>query len=103
MANLSQILSTGLIFLVGGPLADKVNNWITRRRGGIREPENQLPNLILPIVLIIIGAIIFGVADQYSLHYMVLLTGNFFLGSAPLMMAPIIQTFVIESYPQHAG
>ncbi|KAJ4394047.1 hypothetical protein N0V93_003264 [Gnomoniopsis smithogilvyi] len=103
LANLSQILSTGLIFLIGGPLADKVNNWITRRRGGIREPENQLPNLVLPIVLIIVGAVIFGVADQYSLHYMVLLTGNFFLGSAPLMMAPIIQNFVIESYPQHAG
>lgn len=77
--------------------------WITKRRGGVREAEYLLPNLILPLVMAITGAMVFGVAQQFTLHVAILLTGNFLLGTAPLMMAPTIQNFVIESYPQHAG
>lgn len=76
--------------------------WISKRRGS-REPEYQLINLITPIVFAIIGAIVFGYADQFHLHYMVLLLGQFFLMTSPLMAAPIINNYVIESYPQWAG
>lgn len=95
-------MSTVAVFLIGGPLSDKVTMWISRRRGS-REPEYQLINLIIPILFAIIGAIVFGYADQFHLHYMVLLLGQFFLMTSPLMAAPIINNYVIESYPQWAG
>ncbi|KAL1847510.1 hypothetical protein Daus18300_013932 [Diaporthe australafricana] len=96
------IVSTIAVFLIGGTLSDKVTLWISKRRGS-REPEYQLINLIIPIVFAIVGAIVFGYADQFHLHYMVLLLGQFFLMTSPLMAAPIINNYVIESYPQWAG
>lgn len=102
MSQLPQILSTLLIFFVGGALSDKLTMLIAKRKGG-REPEYQLVNLALPITLAIAGALVFGYADQFQLHYSVLLLGMFLLTTAPLMSAPIIQSFVMESYPQWAG
>ncbi|KAI7775820.1 hypothetical protein LA080_006234 [Diaporthe eres] len=102
LSNLTQIVSTIAVFVIGGALSDKVTMWISKRRGS-REPEYQLINLITPIVFAIIGAIVFGYADQFHLHYMVLLLGQFFLMTSPLMAAPIINNYVIESYPQWAG
>lgn len=95
-------MSTIAVFVIGGALSDKVTMWISKRRGS-REPEYQLINLITPIAFAIIGAIVFGYADQFHLHYMVLLLGQFFLMTSPLMAAPIINNYVIESYPQWAG
>jgi MFS family permease len=102
LSNLTQIVSTLAVFLIGGTFSDKVTLWLSKRRGS-REPEYQLVNLITPILFGIIGAIVFGYADQFHLHYMVLLLGQFFLLTAPLMAAPIINNYVIESYPQWAG
>lgn len=102
LSNLPNLLATVFIFLVGGVAAEKLTLWISKKKGS-REPEYALPNLILPIIFAIAGAMIFGVADQFGLHYMVLLTGMFLLMTAPLMTAPIIQNFVMESYPQWAG
>lgn len=73
------------------------------KRRGRREPEYQLPNLIIPIIFGIAGSLVFGYADQFHLHYSVILLGNFLLTTAPLMAAPVIQSFVMESYPQWAG
>ncbi|UQC79425.1 major facilitator superfamily transporter [Colletotrichum lupini] len=102
LSQIPQILSTIVIFVVGGPVADSVSLWISKKKGG-REAEHQLPNLILPIFFAITGALVFGYADQNHLHYAVLLLGTFFLMTSTLITAPIVQNYVIESYPQWAG
>lgn len=102
MSQLPQILSTLVIWFVGGALSDKITMCISKRRG-TREPEFQLANLVLPILLAIAGSLVFGYANQFQLHYSVLLFGTFLLTTAPLMAAPTIQNFVMESYPQWAG
>lgn len=102
LSNIPNILATLVIFFVGGVFAEKTTMWISNKRGG-REAEYQLPNLILPVILAVIGSMVFGVADQYSLHYMVLLTGSFLMLLAPLLTGPVIQNFIMESYPQWAG
>ncbi|KAI1342934.1 major facilitator superfamily transporter [Xylariaceae sp. FL0016] len=103
LSNIPQILSTIVVFFLGGPMADKVTLWISKRRGGGREPEYHLPNLIIPLIFAIAGVLIFGYADQLTLHYTILLTGTFFLMTASLTATPVINTYVIESYPQWAG
>ncbi|KAF4480904.1 putative MFS-type transporter [Colletotrichum fructicola Nara gc5] len=102
LSQIPQILSTVVVFIVGGPVADAVSLWISKKKGG-REAEHQLPNLILPIVMAITGALVFGYADQNHLHYAVLLLGTFLLMTSTLISAPIVQNYVIESYPQWAG
>ncbi|KAH8891948.1 major facilitator superfamily transporter [Thozetella sp. PMI_491] len=102
LSNISQVISTVVIFFCGGPLADKVTLWISKRRGG-REPEYQLLNLVMPIVITAVGMLIFGYANQFGLHYAFLLLGTFFLMTGTLTAAPIINTYVMESYPQWAG
>ncbi|KAI3395996.1 hypothetical protein diail_567 [Diaporthe ilicicola] len=102
LSHLTQIVSTIAVFLVGATFSEKVTLWISKRRGS-REPEYQLINLIIPMIFAIIGAIVFGYADQFHLNYMVLLVGQLFLTSSTLMAAPIIANYVIESYPQWAG
>lgn len=102
MSNLTTIITTVFIFVIGGTLSDKITMMICKRHGN-REPEYQLPNLVLPIIFGIAGSLVFGYADQFRLHYSVVLLGNFLLTTAPLMAAPIIQSFVMESYPQWAG
>lgn len=91
-----------MIFLLGGVLSDKVILWVSKRRGG-REPEYQLVNLIIPVILSIVGSMVFAYADQHMLHYTILLTGVFLMLTAPLLVSPIVQNFVMESYPQWAG
>lgn len=102
LSQIPQILSTVVVFIVGGPVADAVSLWFSKKKGG-REAEHQLPNLILPIVMAITGALVFGYADQNHLHYAVLLLGTFLLMTSTLISAPIVQNYVIESYPQWAG
>lgn len=103
LSNIPQILSTIVVFLVGGPVADKVTLWLSRRRGGVREAEYHLANLIMPIFFAIVGAIIFGYANQFTLHYAFLLLGTFFVITATLIAVPVVNNFVIESYPQWAA
>ncbi|KAH9906968.1 major facilitator superfamily transporter [Xylariomycetidae sp. FL2044] len=102
LSNIPQILGTVLIFFLGGPAADKLTLWISKRRGN-REAEYNLPNLVLPIIFAITGVLVFGYANQFGLHYTILLLGTFFLMTAGLITHPIINNFVVESYPQWPG
>lgn len=92
------------MYFFGGPLADKLSIKISQVLGkGKREPEYSLPNLILPFVLGIAGCFLFGVAAQNNLHFSVLLLGSFFILSGALTSLTLVNSFVIESYPQWAG
>ncbi|KAH8885590.1 major facilitator superfamily transporter [Thozetella sp. PMI_491] len=99
-----MLFSTFVVYLFGGPIADKLSLRITRSWGkGKREPEYNLINLILPFVCGIIGCVLFGYAAQHNLHFTVLLVGTFLLSTGSLTSLTLINTFLIESYPQWAG
>ncbi|KAK8136120.1 hypothetical protein PG984_004060 [Apiospora sp. TS-2023a] len=104
LAVIPSIFATVIVYFFGGPLADKVSIKMSQVLGkGKREPEYSLPNLVLPFVLGIAGCFIFGVAAQSNLHFTVLLLGSFFILSGALTSLTLVNTFVIESYPQWAG
>ncbi|KAK8112065.1 major facilitator superfamily transporter [Apiospora kogelbergensis] len=99
-----SIFATVIVYFFGGPLADKLSIKMSQVLGkGKREPEYSLPNLILPFVLGIAGCFLFGVAAQNNLHFSVLLLGSFFILSGALTSLTLVNSFVIESYPQWAG
>lgn len=92
-----------LVFVFGGPVADKVSNAMTRWNGGAREPEHHLVNLILPFVLGVTGSFVFGYAGDNDLHWGILLLGAMMLIFAFLTVMSIFNVFIVESYPMWAG
>lgn len=93
-----------MVYIFGGPLADKLTLRISRLRGKRdREPEYQLPNLLFPLLCAMIGCAVFGISQHYHLHVAVLLTGMFFLSVGTMTAMTILKTFIIESYPQWPG
>ncbi|KAK2063692.1 major facilitator superfamily transporter [Colletotrichum caudatum] len=100
---LPTFLASALVYVFGGPVADKISNAVTRWQGGSREPEHHLANLIFPMVSGVAGCFLFGTAGEQNLHWAVLLLGNFLIIFAYLTMMTILNVFIVESYPQWAG
>lgn len=101
---LISLVSSGIVYLFGGPFADKLTLKISRmRRKTSREPEFQLPNLIVPFLASMVGCIMFGCAVQFHWHIAITLLGNTLLMTGSLTAATILKTFIIECYPQWPG
>ncbi|KAI1333779.1 major facilitator superfamily transporter [Xylariaceae sp. FL0016] len=104
LSVIPSVLATVFVYTLGGPVADKVTLYLTRVIGkGRREPEYVLPNIILPLLLGIAGCLVFGHAAEAKLHFAVLLVGSLCVLSGSLTTSSLVNTFVIESYPQMAG
>lgn len=95
--------ASALVYVFGGPVADKISNAVTRWQGGSREPEHHLANLILPLVSGVAGCFVFGTAGEQNVHWAVLLVGSFLIVFAFLTTMTILNVFIVESYPQWAG
>ncbi|KAK2001446.1 major facilitator superfamily transporter [Colletotrichum falcatum] len=96
-------LASALVYVFGGPVADKISNAVTRWQGGSREPEHHLANLIFPLVSGVAGCFVFGTAGEQNLHWAVLLLGSLLIVFAFLTLMTILNVFIVESYPQWAG
>lgn len=103
LSVLPFIAATGLVYLFGGPVADRVSNAVARRNGGAREPEHHLLNIVVPLVSGLAGTFIFGWAGQNNAHWAVLLVGSFLIIFGALVVLSVINVFVVESYPMWAG
>ncbi|KAI5928650.1 major facilitator superfamily transporter [Camillea tinctor] len=104
LAVIPSVLAAAFVYVLGGPVADRVSLYLTRALGkGRREPEYGLANLVLPVLLGVVGALVFGRAAQDRAHFSILLLGNLFLLAGALTVSSLVNAFVIESYPQMAG
>lgn len=103
LSVLPFIAATGLVYLFGGPVADRISNAVARRNGGAREPEHHLLNIVVPLVSGLAGTFIFGWAGQNNAHWAVLLVGSFLIIFGALVVLSVINVFVVESYPMWAG
>lgn len=101
----SVVIATMFVYVVGSWGADKAANWVTKRKGGIRESEVHLWSLIFPLFCGIFGCILFGVGGTYvyRVHWMAILSGTAFLNFAFLTVNIIGSVYCIESYPKWAG
>jgi MFS family permease len=97
------IAATALVYVFGGPVADRVANAATRHNNGSREPEHHLLNVVVPFVCGIAGCFIFGYAGQNNVHWAVLLFGSFLIIFAFLTILSVVNVFIVESYPMWAG
>jgi MFS family permease len=105
LAVVPIVIGAPVVWLLGGFLADKISNVVARRNGGRREPETHLISLILPLLMGILGCVLFGYAAQNikTTHWIVFLSGVFFISVGFLTTTTVLNVYVVESYPQWAG
>lgn len=103
LAVIPFVVASAGVFLLGGPLSDKMSMRITKYYGGVREPEYNLPNLGMPFLSGIIGCFLFGWAVQNGIHWVAILIGSFFILFGFLTVVTVLNVFAVESYPAWAG
>lgn len=71
LAYLSAFIGALLGIFGGGHFSDWAANVLTKRNNGIREPEMRLPSLMVPVVLMTVSMVLYGVGIQKQMHWMV--------------------------------
>ncbi|TLD25298.1 hypothetical protein PspLS_05444 [Pyricularia sp. CBS 133598] len=67
---ISGVIGALIGIFAGGHLSDWVADVLTRRNGGVREPEMRLPAMIPPLITTPLALILFGVGIEQKLHWM---------------------------------
>ncbi|KAK5132327.1 hypothetical protein LTR08_009162 [Meristemomyces frigidus] len=100
---IAGLIGSAMGILFGGVLSDWVANYFTKLNGGIREPEHRLPTLIIGMLTTPLALVLYGVAIQHRLHWMV---ATFALGLLTFSIAQATNVsllYVIDSYRPVAG
>lgn len=68
---LGAIIGSLIGFPAGGKLGDMCADYLTKRNGGIREPEMRLPTIMISAITAPLALVLFGVGIQHQLHFIV--------------------------------
>ncbi|KAL6246597.1 hypothetical protein RBB50_006835 [Rhinocladiella similis] len=91
----------GCIF--AGVCADRFAVWMSRRKGGIFEPEYRLWMAVVPLILHPLGCILIGVGAKHEVHWIGIAFGlAFVVGTFPIGSAIAIN-YIIDSYREISG
>lgn len=87
-----------------GPLSDWIAMRLTRRNGGIREPEMRLPTMIPYVLIMILGNFVaaFGYQEQWPWPAVVVI-GYGCAGLQVAALPAIASTYAVDSYKPVAG
>lgn len=66
---ISAIIGSLIGLPAGGHFGDMVADYLTKRNGGIREPEMRLPAIMLSAITSPLSLILFGVGIEHKLHW----------------------------------
>ncbi|KAK4862599.1 hypothetical protein LT330_002732 [Penicillium expansum] len=103
LMNLAPFIGAVLGFPFGGQLSDKSILWLSKRNGGIYEPEMRLW-LALPIVIISpAGILMFGLGLAYGVHWALLAIGFGFFGFALAAVGGITLSYLMDCYQDIIG
>jgi len=69
LAFVSAIVGSIFGIPAGGQMGDMLADWLTRRNGGMRNPEMRLPAMTLSVVTTPLSLILYGVGIQKRLHW----------------------------------
>jgi hypothetical protein len=103
--TLPMFVGSVFSFIICGIGGDWLAGRLTRRNGGVREPEHQLINLVLPIVINVIGLVWFGDIGEHPerYHWICFFIANAFTGFGFLAINSVASVYAIECYPAMAG
>lgn len=100
---MGQFIGCTVGCLFAGVSADRFAVWMSRRKGGIFEPEYRLWMAVVPLILHPAGCILFGVGASHGVHWMGIAFGlAFVVGTFPIGSAIAIN-YIIDSYREISG
>ncbi|KAI1854175.1 hypothetical protein JX266_001316 [Neoarthrinium moseri] len=104
LAGLTMIAATPFI-LLSAHAVDMVGSWMARRNGGQREPEFLLPTLLVPVIISIVGFVVYsyGAANIATGSSIVILTAFFLMTYGAGTASTILTSYLIESHPDIAA
>ncbi|KAJ5400811.1 hypothetical protein N7465_011300 [Penicillium sp. CMV-2018d] len=103
LMNVAPFVGALLGFPFGGYLSDKSILWLSKRNGGIYEPEMRLW-LALPIAITSpAGILIFGLGLAYGAPWAVLTVGFAFFGFSIAAVSGIALSYVMDCYQEIIG
>ncbi|PWY73565.1 MFS general substrate transporter [Aspergillus heteromorphus CBS 117.55] len=99
-------LGLGLGFCVGqitvGYFSDRYLKKQEKRHGQMK-PEDRLPPLVFGCCLIPIGLFWYGWSAEYRLHWIVPISGTFFVGAGIFYVHLVTQVYLVDSYTLYAA
>jgi len=104
-ANCGQIIVAFIGLPLLGQFSDKLIQWRARRNEGIHEPEVRLIPLILPIVVGVFTAVLYGqgAANPTKYHWFVYVWAIAAYFFAFIGANIVAITYLLDSYPARAG
>lgn len=69
LCYIAGVIGSLLGLPAGGHLGDKVADILTKRNGGIREPEMRLPAVMISAITAPLALVLYGIGIQYKLHW----------------------------------
>ncbi|KAH9888733.1 major facilitator superfamily domain-containing protein [Xylariomycetidae sp. FL2044] len=87
----------------GGPLSDRCSDYLTRRNGGVKEPEFRLPAMLISLVTGPLALILYGVGVGKGLHWICPVFGLGLINFTIVQAANISVVYMIDCYRPIAG
>jgi MFS family permease len=104
LTNFAPFIGATLGLITAGPVSDWFAMKLTRRNGGIREPEMRLPTLIPYACCTLVGSLIVAIGYQRQWSWeVIVIIGYTLLGVQVSALPAISTTYAIDSYKPVAG
>ncbi|KAJ4144978.1 hypothetical protein LMH87_003843 [Akanthomyces muscarius] len=99
----AAIIGSLLGLPAGGKLGDLCADYLTKRNGGIREPEMRLPTIMISAITAPLALVLYGVGIQHHLHFICPTIGLALLNFSITQATTVCLVYVIDSYRPVAG
>ena len=103
LGYIAGMIGVAVGFIVTGPLSDSLIIWLSKRHGGIFEPEFRLWLFVFPTIFVPVGLILWGLGSASHVQWVGLLFALGFLAFQNACGASITVTYLVDSYREVAG
>ncbi|KAH6880421.1 serine/threonine kinase 16 [Thelonectria olida] len=100
---LPRMIGVTIGALIIGPMSDWWIVWLSRRRGGIYEPETRLWCIIPFLLFVPVGALMFGIGLNNGLPWPIIAVGLALYNIGVTPINSIIITYLTDSYREVIG
>ncbi|KAF2195068.1 MFS general substrate transporter [Zopfia rhizophila CBS 207.26] len=100
---ISGIIGSLIAIFFGGHMSDMIADFLTKRNGGIREPEMRLPALIISTITAPLALVLYGVGIGANLHWIAATIGLGLLNFSIVQATNVSLVYTIDAYRPIAG
>lgn len=100
---LASVIGVSIGCLITAWASDALSVWMSRRHGGMMEPEHRLWLFIVAIIAHPIGCILYGVGGAYGIHWVGIAFGIAIISVTFPLGTSLSFTYVLDSFKEVAG